>query len=317
MNYNRRVLDGKKLFCKPFSKPIKLPEDVFFSTEADVFFETYEEYQAYYEAHGLFRRGRPRVCLAVYGWGLNSANRGYVNDLIQVLKERNLNVYPIAGRKKRLEFIEKIDPDLIITTSLGRLGRNDTAKALSLLKDLNVPLLHPVDIYRPYDQWKEDQRGIRGGLLSQQIVIPEMDGAIEPFSISAQFANKDGFYRLEEIPGRLKALVARVERWLILRQKENSEKRVAVIYFKGPGQNAMRVAGLDVVPSLLNLLRHLKQSGFNTGPLPETADELAKQIQRRGPVIGRYAKGAFNDFLAHGDPEFIPAETYVGTGSVE
>ncbi len=311
LNYNRRILDKKKLFCKPFFKPFELPVDVFFHIKEDAFFETYKDYQAYYESRGLFSKGRPRVCLAVYGWGLNSSNRGYINNLIQLLEEHNINVYPIAGRKKRLEFIKQIKPDLIITTSLGRLGRNDTAGAISLLKNLNAPLLHPVDIHRPYEQWKKDQRGIRGGLLSQQIVIPEMDGAIEPFSISAQFANKEGHYRLEEIPGRLKALVARVERWLILRQKQNSEKRVAVIYFKGPGQNAMRAAGLDVVPSLLNLLRHLKKSGFNTGPLPETADELAKQIQRRGPVLGRYAKGAFNDFLVNGNPEFIPAKTYI------
>jgi cobaltochelatase CobN len=310
-NYNRRVLDKKRLFSDPFGEPVKLPDDVFYRPDGRVFFTTYEEYQAHYEEQGLYTIGSPRVCVVTYSWGLRNSGRRYTRRLVELLEKRGINVYPIAGRGKRLEFILEVKPDLIITTTLGRFGRGEADQGPTLVHDLNSPLLHPVDVHRPYEEWQKDKRGISGGLTSQQIVIPEIDGAIEPFTISAQFPDRQGLHLLNDIPGRLETLVARTERWLTLKRKPSLEKRIAIVYFKSPGQNALRAAGLEVTASLLNLLGTLEANGFHTGPLPNTVQELTQMIQRKGPVLGTYARGAYDDFLAQGDPELIPTETYL------
>ena len=49
-----------------------------------------------------------------------------------------------------------------------------------------------------------------------------------------------------------------------LKKKKNSSKRIAIFYFKGPGQNALTASGMEVVPSLYNLLVRLKNEGYFT-----------------------------------------------------
>ena len=67
-----------------------------------------------------------------------------------------------------------------------------------------------------------------------------------------------------------------------MRHKKNADKKVAIIYYKGHGKNALTAGGIEVGDSLLNLLRHLQKAGFNTGNLPESTEELLRQIQDNG-----------------------------------
>lgn len=82
-----------------------------------------------------------------------------------------------------------------------------------------------------------------------------------------------------------------------MRHKKNSEKKVAIIYYKGHGKNALTAGGIEVGDSLLNLLRHLRKAGFNTGDLPESTEELLRRIQDNAAVFGAYAKGAMQEFM--------------------
>ena len=53
-----------------------------------------------------------------------------------------------------------------------------------------------------------------------------------------------------------------MKRFLDLRTKPNSEKRVAIYYLKGQGQGAtMTAGGMEVAPSLYNFLKRLKDEG--------------------------------------------------------
>ena len=53
-----------------------------------------------------------------------------------------------------------------------------------------------------------------------------------------------------------------VNNYITLQRKSNSEKRVAIYYYKGPGQNALTAGGMEVVPSLYNLLQRMKREGY-------------------------------------------------------
>ena len=149
-----------------------------------------------------------------------------------------------------------------------------------------------------------------GGFMSQSIVTPEIDGAIRPFALFAQYEDKEGLRHSYAIPERLKTFVSTINNYLNLETKPNKDKKVAIYYYKGPGQNALTAAGMEVVPSLYNLLLRMKQEGYNVSGLPANAQELAKMIQAQGAVFNSYAEGAFDEFMKNGNPELITKEQY-------
>ncbi len=306
LNYTRRVFDRKVLFSEPVEEPLIIPANIFFHLREEDFFTTYAEYQAFLEERGYYQEGAPRVILFTF-----MARSHAAKMIIQDLEARGFNVYPVAGFAKRLEFMREVNPDLAILMPHGRLYPGRPEEAVRLLAEKNIPLLSPIRVFGPYEEWLRCQRGMSGGMLSQSIVMPEIDGGIVPFVISAQFRGEHGLYVSRGIPERIKAFGNKVENWLRLQTMPNSEKRVAIVYYKGPGLSAMVAGGMEVAPSLLNLLRHLQEEGYYTGPLPANEEEFWERIQREGIVLGEYARGSFKEFIAEGNPALISAETYL------
>ena len=114
------------------------------------------------------------------------------------------------------------------------------------------------------EEWEADPQGMMGGFLSQTLGMPELDGAIYPYVLTTQEKNDDGLYVLKAVPERLKKLTELVQRFLTLQTKPNSEKKLAIYYFKGPGQETLAAQGIEVVPSLYNLLLRLKAEGYTS-----------------------------------------------------
>ena len=85
--------------------------------------------------------------------------------------------------------------------------------------------------------------------------------------------NKDeeGLQHAYAIPERLETFVETVNNYIALQRKPNSEKRVAIYYYKGPGQNALTAGGMEVVPSLYNLLQRMKREGYKVDGLPTSS----------------------------------------------
>ena len=136
------------------------------------------------------------------------------------------------------------------------------------LKARNILLFAPLTINSLVDEWENDPMGMSGGFMSQSIVTPEIDGAIRPFALFAQYEDKEGLRHSYAVPERLKTFVSTIDNYLNLKTKPNFEKKVAIYYYKGPGQNALTAAGMEVVPSLYNLLLRMKQEGYKISGLP-------------------------------------------------
>ena len=149
-----------------------------------------------------------------------------------------------------------------------------------------------------------------GGFMSQSIVTPEIDGAIRTSALFAQYEDKEGLRHSFAVPSRLKTYVENIQKTLALKEKPNSEKRVVIYYYKGPGQSAMNAAGMEVVPSLYNLLKKMKEEGYRVENLPANSKELEKMIMAEGAVFGTYANGVMDRFLKEGHPLLISKEEY-------
>jgi cobaltochelatase CobN len=307
LEYVRRNIDGKQLFSNEPAEPVVIPSDAFFHVGEEAFFPDLASFESHRNKNGLAKPGNPRVALVTSIFGPRSANRAYVDELIGRLENQGINVYPIAGFMKRLDYLKEVDPALVIYVPHGRLAAGRADECVKWLSDRGIPLICPIDVFENHEEWVASQKGMQGGMMTQNILMPELDGGIEPFAISAQFPNDRGLNVPKALPERMDKLVARVDHWLKLKEKPNSEKKVAIVYFKGPGQNAMVASGLEVGASLLNLLKSMKEAGYVTGELPENAKAMEEEIRRRGPVLGPYAKGEIESFVKTGSPEFIKA----------
>lgn len=305
MNYTRYAIHGRRLFAEKPLPPKHIPSSAFFHTDENAVFTTYAEYLKFYKESGRYNGENPTVCI------LSGNGGGDLKALVAALEKRNINVVGVSGMMRRLSMLEEIKPDLIIYQPHGRLSMNDPDAAVAALKKYNIPLFCPIKVSQPYHEYLKDQRGMTGGMLSQSVTMPELDGGAVPFVLSALYPNARGLQEFRIIPDRLERFCTMVRKTLDLKRKPNSEKKIVIIYYKGPGKNAMNAGGIEVGDSLLNTLKHLQKAGFTTGALPETPAELNRMVQEQAAVFGTYAEGAVSEFIKKGNPELISEEEYL------
>ena len=306
LDYSRHVFDaGKRLSNKP-PEPIIYPDEGLFHLGDEDIFASVAEYQTFYEEKGLYKEGAPKVALISV---LLSGDAGadFYAKMINEYQNRGMNVYPIFGFRNRLPLLKEIAPDLVVLVPHGRLAGNE---GVEWLKQQNIPMLAPVVVYDEYDHWVTDQKGMDGGMLSQSIVMPEVDGGVYPVALAAEFPGIKGVNVFKGLPKRIETFAEMSQHWINLKKMPNKDKKLVVYYYKGAGENAMVAEGLEIAPSLLNMLRRLQAEGYNTGELPADADALYARIQRQGQVLGSYAKGSFEELIEQGDPELIEASEF-------
>ena len=303
LNYIRKAIDGKISSIPEVEDPAERPSDMLYhagltSPDDELEFLTVADYEKFMKDNRIYKEGARKIMI--------TGQMADATGLIEALEKEGYNVYPVQSMTKFMSFIDEVQPDAIINMAHGRMGD----KMVDYLKTKNILLFAPLTINSLVDEWEKDPMGMAGGFMSQSIVTPEIDGAIRPFALFAQYEDEEGLRHSYAVPERLKTFVSTINNYLNLNTKSNSEKKVAIYYYKGPGQNALTAAGMEVVPSLYNLLVRMKQEGYNISGLPANAEELGKMIQAQGAVFNSYAEGAFNDFMQKGHPELITKDQY-------
>ena len=263
-------------------------------------FRSIAAYNRWLKDNALWKEDAPRIIV--------TGQMGDPTDLIASLEATGNVVYPIRSTMPMLRTgqLDSIAPSAVINMAHGRLGDG----MVRFLEKYNIPLFSPLNVNSLVSDWEADEMGMAGGFLSQSVVTPEIDGAIRPFVLFGHYEDEDGLQRLEAIPERLQEFTETVNRYLKLRRKPESQKKIAIFYYKGAGQNALTAAGMEVVPSLYNFLVALRDAGYNVDGLPSSPEALAALIQSRGAVFGSYAEGAASRFMDGGAPEWVDAPTF-------
>ncbi len=308
LNYTRREIDGKKIFSDPVQEPLVIPHDGFFHAGENSIFKTLKEYKAFRKKNKLNYSNAPKVCFLTSTAGPSAE---HICAVVKAFEKEKINIYPVFGFRKRLDFIRKVSPDMVVLMPHGRFTTAKENEVIDYLKKQNIPLLCPINVYEPYIKWLKNQRGMAGGIMSQSVTMPELDGGIMPYVLSAQFKNEKGLYVFKALPKRIKTFTQTVKKYLTLRYKANKDKKIVIIYYKGPGKNALAAAGLEVVPSLYNTLKNLEKAGYNTGKLPQDATELEAQIQANAAIFNPYAKGSIQKFVEKSSTLLVPVKDYL------
>ncbi len=302
-NYIRREIDGKRWFNGAYEDVVPVPADYFFHLGEDEFFATYADYQAFYENKGLYKPDAPRVVLLSGNINMQNSNEEHMAALVRSLEEKGLNVYPIFSfGEKKLELISAVKPDIIINRPHGRLLMGGAQRGTDSLSAWGAPMLAPLTVSELYEDWMANRQGLSGGSGSaMSVVLPELDGAVAPYAVAAEF-ERNGMKIFDAIPGHTEKFCRLVRHYADLRQKSNAEKKIAIYYYKGVGKGAVNASGLEGVPSLFNTLKLLKENGYDVSGLPADAAGLERRIAESGVVLGPYAEGAYDRFLKTGHP---------------
>lgn len=306
--YIRKFIDGKKFMAPEPERVDERPNYLLTHFDPkdekgdELGFNSIREYNAFLAKNGLYKKGAPTILLTGF--------MGAAPDMEKAFEKKGFMVYRINQLQNFIagHHADSIQANAVVNMAHGRLGDY----FVEFLKQKNIPLFSPLNINRLTTDWENDKQGMNGGFMSQSIVTPEIDGAIRPYVVFGQRINKEGLQEVYGIPDRMESFVESVQGYVNLKNKKNSNKRIAIFYFKGPGQNALTASGMEVVPSLYNLLVRLKNEGYNVGKLPANPQELAKMIQAQGAVFGTYAEGAYTQFLKSGHPALVTAQQFAG-----
>ncbi len=276
LSFLRRNIDGKVIFCGNVEAPQRKPSDYLWlpSSKGDELqFTSVAAFEDYLHQQDLWHEGAKRIMVT----GMLTDP----TDLINALVERGYNVYPLSSFTKTLDFIEEIAPDVVVNLAHGRLGD----EVVNYLTEHNTLMFDPLTINTTADEWLADPLGMQSGFLSQSIVMPEIDGAIRTYALFAQRRDKNGLLQAYAMPDRLSTFVETIDRYMALRTLPNSEKKVAVVYYKSPGNSSLTASGLEVVPSLHRLLLTLQEAGYTLGTVPELADFRAAITTADAPIV--------------------------------
>ncbi|MDR1346430.1 MAG: cobaltochelatase subunit CobN [Bacteroidales bacterium] len=309
-NYVRKDLLKCRFFNHPVSDPVEVSSDMLFHLEEEKVYNSVEEFEIYYRQNHYYKENAPKVAIICGMTGPFDANKDYLDSLIISLEKQHLNVYPISSVLRRMEFLEAIAPDAVVYLPHGRLLMGQGDRGVQWLRERNIPMFCPLTLHVTYDQWMDSKQGMTGGFLSQSVVMPELDGGILPFALITQVTDNEGLYFFKAVPQRLQRFSGIVANYLALKKKANKDKRVAIYYYKGAGNNAMTAFGLDVLPSLYNFLKSLRESGYDVQNLPASIKEFEALIMQQGAVFNSYAQGNIHRYLQSGHPALIPAGEY-------
>ncbi|MBD1942722.1 magnesium chelatase subunit H, partial [Coleofasciculus sp. FACHB-712] len=161
---------------------------------------------------------------------------------------------------------------------VGGPARQDHPKAIETLKRLNRPYMVALPlVFQTTEEWENSDLGLHPVQVALQIAIPELDGAIEPIILSGRDGATGKAIALQD---RIEAIAQRALKWANLRRKPKLQKKVAITVFSFPPDkgNVGTAAYLDVFGSIYEVMKALKQNGYDLPELPESAMALMQEV---------------------------------------
>ncbi|MGN0587538.1 MAG: cobaltochelatase subunit CobN, partial [Oscillospiraceae bacterium] len=254
---------------------------------------------------------KPVIALLYYGHIYPMDYSGAVSVIMERM-QKSANVLPVAvsgsdsltdgSLQKLLTGFLPQKPEIILNfmsfrLSAGPMGGNISA-GTDLLKELNVPYLHPFFMSRRTErEWNESVQGNTPSETLISVMLPEQDGAVVIMPVGAKTEpvyNEEFDVTTDEIQiidERLEVLTQRTEKYISLRQKKNPQKKVAIIcYNYPPGEtNVFGGAFLDTFQSVSAMLSLLKENGYDTEDI--SAEKLMSDFINGGLVnTGKYVE---------------------------
>jgi len=189
----------------------------------------------------------------------------------------------LAENKKKISLIISLQ-NFVVGAGEGREQVNQ------YLSELSVPVLKGIRLAdNTEDEWLLSEEGLGWNSVHYLVAMPELQGISQPVVVAAMSKST-----IDELTGaeisltlpiekQVKLMAQRANRWLALQQKQNKDKKVAIIYYNHPpGRHNIGADNLNVPESLFDMLNALKAAGYQTGELPSSSEKLLDMLQEKG-----------------------------------
>ncbi|MGC9516070.1 MAG: magnesium chelatase subunit H [Methanomicrobiales archaeon] len=222
-----------------------------------------------------FSEDKPTIGILFYGGMHFDDTRPLADGVYEHLRDKANIIAVFSHVEHNIEAINKYLKDIDLFLNLqyfqingGPMG-GDPKPTHQYFKKQNVPYMIGLRGYETdIAEWEDKKEGLNPLEIILGITLPELDGAIEPIFSSGLESMEDedmGQIKLIKVlPDRLDKLCHRMMNWIKLKNKENHEKKLAIMtYNYPPGEENLANAGyLDVFQSLELFLSKLKDSGY-------------------------------------------------------
>jgi cobaltochelatase CobN len=242
----------------------------------------------------LERRGLGVI--PVFYYSLKDANLGNMGGA-EVVEH-----FLMDGQAPLVDGVIKLSP-FFLGSERGGVRESDAPSGVDVLKRLGVPVFAPViSYYKDRTQWLADADGL-GSQTAWSIAMPEFEGVIEPIVVGASRGistpEEESYEALED---RIERLAARVAKWVALRKKPNSEKKIAFVLNNNPCASVEATVGggahLDTLESVADIMKRMAAEGYAVMP-PESGKALIDEIMDK-KAISEFRWTTVQEIVARG-----------------
>jgi magnesium chelatase subunit H len=280
-----------------YDAPVVYPDMGIWHPLSMTMFEDVREYLNWYNSRKDISKDlkdplAPCIGLVLQRTHLVTGDDAHYVAMVQELEAMGARVIPVfAGG---LDFSKPVDAyfyepttksplvDGVISLTgfalVGGPARQDHPKAIESLKRLNRPYMVALPlVFQTTEEWMDSDLGLHPIQVALQIAIPELDGAIEPIILSGRDGATGKAIALQD---RIEAVAQRALKWANLRRKPKLAKKVAITVFSFPPDkgNVGTAAYLDVFGSIYEVMKALKNNGYDVQDLPENAQALMQEV---------------------------------------
>ena len=285
----------------PYQEPVVYPDMGIWHPLAPEMFEDIQSYLNWFNSRDdisddLKDPLAPCIGLVLQRTHLVTGDDAHYVAMVQELEAMGARVIPVfAGG---LDFSKPVDAyfldsgvkgvtplaivDSVVSLTgfalVGGPARQDHPKAIESLKRLNRPYMVALPlVFQTTEEWEESDLGLHPIQVALQIAIPELDGAIEPIILSGRDGTTGKSIALQD---RIEAIAQRAMKWANLRKKPKLDKKIAITIFSFPPDkgNIGTAAYLDVFGSIYEVIKALKNNGYDIQDLPESAQALMQVV---------------------------------------
>jgi cobaltochelatase CobN len=204
-----------------------------------------------------------------------------------MMKQSSGDIHPLekilSGDQKKCIADVIIDCLSYATVDVSTTGNVSRVNEDGLFTKLNCPVLHALYSSESHADWLDNPKGMNPRDMAMKVVMPEFDGKVIAHPIGfVEEVQKNGktvpLYKCN--PERIDRLVSLAKNYAELAFKNNKDKKVAIILTNYPTQNARigNAVGLDTPASLIQVLRELKDKGYDIDDIPDNGDDLIHSL---------------------------------------
>jgi len=246
---------------------------------------------------------RGSVGIVFYRAHWMSGNTRFIDALVDALEKHGLNVLPVFTSSLRAGHSDDAMPtalryfsgeqgahiDVLINTTafaMGEItpgGATPAGWSVSVLEQLDVPVLQAITSGMMQHQWEQSARGLNPLDAAMNVVLPEFDGRIitVPLSFKTKASGPSNeLIEYEPVPDRVARIAQIASRFARLKRLNNSDKRIAFVFTNSNSKASQigNAVGLDAPASLMRILQAMQAAGYNIGKLPESGTALIHEL---------------------------------------